>query len=76
MRYRILYKDGNNNFFRDVESNSLADAIWELAKELCTGTLVDTMLLPSKETSIRDAIHTNLYPQWSTDFNYDQVHKD
>ena len=64
MRYRILYNDASGNHFRDIESNSLAHAIWELGTELCSGKLVDTMLLPSKENSHSQPVHVNLYPEW------------
>lgn len=67
MRYRIVYKDhGGRGCYRDVESNSLAHAVWELAKELCgSGELIDTMQLPSKETSSKVPVHVNLYPDWT-----------
>lgn len=66
-RYRMLYSDNDgNNSFKDVESNSLAHAVWEVAKE-CGGTLVDTMILPSKENSYGVPAHVNLYPNWQKD---------
>jgi hypothetical protein len=64
-RYRILWTDASGSHFRDVEGNSLAAVIWELAKELCTGTLVDTMGLPGPSTSIKTPQHVNLYPGWA-----------
>jgi hypothetical protein len=64
-RYRIMYQDtAGNGHYKDVESNSLAHAIWELSKELSTGSLVDTMVLPSKENSHSFPTHVNLYPNW------------
>jgi hypothetical protein len=66
-RYRILYKDSEGNKFRDVEGNSLAHVIWELATEVCTGKLVDTMVLPSKDDSHMTPWHVDLYPEWEKD---------
>lgn len=69
MRYRILYTDseGTGRYW-DLESNGLAAAVWAVAKELCgSGELVDTMILPCKETSLREPTHVNLYPNWQQD---------
>lgn len=63
-RYRILWKDdGGACHFQDVEADSLAHAIWELAKAV-GGELVDTMALPSTENSYGVPYHVDLYPEW------------
>jgi len=68
MRYRILYTDSTGNHFNDIESNSFPHALWELAIQLGSSekyaVLVDTMLLPSKETTTKVPTHVNLHPNW------------
>ena len=67
-RYRILFRDENTSNFVDVESNSLAHALWEVAKMHGYGMdLVDTMALPDKSNSYGNPVHVNLYPEWTKD---------
>jgi len=71
-RYRILYNVNDQGKYRDIESYSLAHALWEVAKlisiEESTGAeLIDTMTLPSKGNIYDNPIHVNLYPNWEQD---------
>lgn len=71
-RYRFLYKVNGHGSYMDVESNSLAHALWEAAKritldESSDAELVDTMTLPSKGNSYQEPVHVNLYPNWEHD---------
>jgi hypothetical protein len=74
-RYRIVYRNKlpenvTTGEFVDVESNSLAHALWETAKEFGHGAeLVDTMVLPSRENTFAFPYHVDLYPNWEKENN-------
>lgn len=68
-RYRILFADDSGHgTYKDVESNSLAHALWEVAKQDGYGmTLVDTMELPGKSNLYSQPFHVNLSPNWESE---------